>query len=116
MPEKTTDEWQRTWHHLQQALGNKWALHVLHVLASTQHGFSGLAEEIDGISETMLSRRLTDLRTHGFIERTTLPTSPPRTRYRLTAAGERVAEFLEGMKRIAAVSETGDGPELVFET
>ncbi|SDD90003.1 helix-turn-helix domain-containing protein [Natrinema hispanicum] len=115
MLEKTTDDWQRTWHHLQQGLGNKWALHVLHVLATDAYSFSGLKREIDGISETMLSRRLSDLMEKGFIEKSTLPTTPPRTLYELTAAGERVATFLEEMEQITALAETSDGAQLLFE-
>jgi DNA-binding HxlR family transcriptional regulator len=116
MPEKTTDDWQLTWHHLQQGLGNKWALHVLHVLATDPHGFGELEEEIDGISETMLFRRLSDLTEKGFIEKSTLPTAPPRTLYQLTAAGDRVAMFLEEMEQITAIAETPEGAQLVFET
>jgi DNA-binding HxlR family transcriptional regulator len=116
MPEKTTDDWQHTWHHLQQGLGNKWALHVLQVLAADPHGFGELKQEIDGISETTLSRRLSDLTEKGFIEKSTLPTTPPRTLYQLTAAGERVAMFLKEMEQITAIAETPDGAQLVFET
>lgn len=116
MPEKTTDDWQRTWHHLQQGLGNKWALHVLHVLATDACSFGELEHEIAGISETMLSRRLSDLTETGFIEKSALPTTPPRKLYQLTAAGERVATFLEEMERITALAETPDGAQLLFET
>jgi DNA-binding HxlR family transcriptional regulator len=116
MPEKTTDDWQRTWHHLQQGLGNKWALHVLHVLATDAASFSDLKHEIDGISETMLSRRLSDLVEKGFIHKSTQPGSPPRTLYQLTDAGERVATFLEEMEQITALAETPDGEHLLFET
>ncbi|WP_313691751.1 winged helix-turn-helix transcriptional regulator [Halorarum halobium] len=116
MPEKTTDDWQRTWHHLQQGLGNKWALHVLQVLATDSHGFGELEQEIDGISETMLSRRLSDLTEKGFIEKTTVASTPPRTLYQLTPAGDRVATFLGEMERITAIAETADGPQLIFET
>lgn len=116
MPEKSTDDWQRTWHHLQAGLGNKWALHVVHVLAEGPAGFSELDGEIDGISETTLSRRLTDLRETNFVEKSTVPTDPTRTRYRLTEAGQRVATFLDEMERITALAETEEGVQLVFET
>jgi DNA-binding HxlR family transcriptional regulator len=116
MPRKTTDDWQRTWHHLQQGLGNKWALHVLHVLASDACRFGELETEIDGISETTLSRRLSDLSEKGFVERSAVAGTPPRRLYQLTAAGERVARFLEEMESIAALAETQDGERLVFDT
>jgi DNA-binding HxlR family transcriptional regulator len=116
MSTKTTDDWQRTWHCLQQALGNKWAFHVLHVLAADRCTFSDLEHEIDGISATMLSRRLSDLQEKGFIEQSTIPKTPPRSFYQLTAAGERVATFLEDMEAITAIAETADGAQLIFET
>jgi len=112
---KVTDDWQRTWHHLQQGLGNKWALHVLHVLATDACTFSELEHSIDGISQTMLSRRLSDLTEKGLIEKTTLTTTTPRSLYQLTAAGERVARFLEEMDQTTVVAETADGAQLVYE-
>jgi DNA-binding HxlR family transcriptional regulator len=116
MSSETAEEWQRTWHQLQQALGNKWALHVLHVIADEECSFTGLKQRIDGISETMLSRRLSDLNQKGFIQQSTHPSTPPRKRYELTAAGERVARFLNEMESITAIADAEDGPQLVFET
>jgi DNA-binding HxlR family transcriptional regulator len=116
MPSDSTDEWQRTWHHLQRALGNKWALHVLHVVADGGCTFSELERTIDGIPETMVARRLSDLQDAGFVRQVTRAESPPRKEYRLTAAGDRVASFLNEMDTIASVADGGDGPRLVFET
>jgi DNA-binding HxlR family transcriptional regulator len=73
-----SDEWQLTWHHLQQGLGSKWALHVLHVIAESPRSFSDLKRGIDGISEAMVSRRLADLQEKGFIETRTVATERVR--------------------------------------
>jgi DNA-binding HxlR family transcriptional regulator len=116
MSSETAEEWQQTWHQLQQALGNKWALHVLHVIADEACRFTELKQRIDGISETMLSRRLSDLQEKGFIQQSSRPSTPPRKRYELTAAGERVARFLNEMEAITAIDEAADGPQLIFET
>jgi DNA-binding HxlR family transcriptional regulator len=120
-----SDEWQRTWHLIQRALGGKWALHVLHVVARGPRRFGDLRREIDGVSEATLSRRLSDLREAGFVERTVTPESSPHAAYRPTAAGERVAAFLDEMEALASVAEgdgadgdgegDGDGPRLVFD-
>jgi DNA-binding HxlR family transcriptional regulator len=64
----------------------------------------------------MLSRRLSDLQEKGFIQQSTRPSTPPRKRYELTAAGERVARFLDEMEAITAIDEAADGPQLIFET
>jgi DNA-binding HxlR family transcriptional regulator len=116
MSADTAEEWQRTWHQLQQALGNKWALHVLHVIAEGECSFTDLKQRIDGISDTMLSRRLSDLQEKGFVQQSTSPSTLPRKRYELTGAGERVARFLNEMESITAIAEAESGPQLVFET
>jgi DNA-binding HxlR family transcriptional regulator len=104
-----SDEWQLTWHHLQQGLGNKWALHVLHVIAARPCSFSDLKQSIDGISEAMISRRLADLQEKGFVETRTVAATPPRKEYVLTPAGERIGAFLTEMDAILSVG--GDGEE-----
>jgi DNA-binding HxlR family transcriptional regulator len=88
----------------------------LHVIADEECSFTELKQRIDGISETMLSRRLSDLEETGFIQQSTRPSTPPRKRYELTAAGERVARFLDEMEAITAIDEAADGPQLIFQT
>ncbi|MEF8843787.1 MAG: helix-turn-helix domain-containing protein [Haloarculaceae archaeon] len=42
---------------------------------------------IDGVTATMLSRRLKELECHGFVEKHVEPTTPPSTTYELTENG-----------------------------
>ncbi|MDX1744782.1 MAG: helix-turn-helix domain-containing protein [Halobacteriales archaeon] len=87
-------EWQRTWHGLWDILGCKWTFHVIRLLSMEAHGFNEMEREIRGITSTMLSRRLKQLRREGVISRTVEDTTPPSTTYRLTETGEDLAQIL----------------------
>lgn len=63
----------------------------------------------------MLSRRLSDLRERGFIEKSTIPRTPPQSFYQLTTAGERVATFLSEMEQTTTIAETAEGAQFVFD-
>lgn len=108
-----SDDWQLTWHHLQQGLGNKWALHVLHVVANGPCTFTDLKGEIEGISEAMISRRLSDLQEKGFIEPRSVPSTPPRKEYALTPTGERIGAFLTEMESVLSIAGDEDETYLV---
>lgn len=83
------------WHGLHDLLGRKWTLHVLLVLREEPRGFNDIRRALPGLTAKVLSTRLDDLRARGFVERELHPTTPPRTTYRLTPAGERFAERLD---------------------
>ena len=101
-------EWGATWHALRRILGSKWSLHLLRLLHGRSYGFNELKREVDGLTATMLSRRLKELRCHGLVERTVEDSTPPRTTYRLTDAGVRFAELLEEMEALTTVVPDGD--------
>ncbi|WP_306054850.1 winged helix-turn-helix transcriptional regulator [Natronococcus wangiae] len=96
----TASDWQRTWHSLRDLLGAKWSVHVLRRLSTGACGFNELKRELDGITATMLSRRLKELECHGLVDRSVAPTTPPTTTYRLTPRGRRFAAVLEEMESL----------------
>jgi DNA-binding HxlR family transcriptional regulator len=49
----------------------------------------------------MLSERLRDLEAAGLIERTVIPSSPPKVEYRLTERGLRLRPVIEAMRAYA---------------
>ena len=103
--------WQDTWHGVHDVLGAKWTLHVLRALSTGEYGFNELKRELDGITATMLSRRVQELACHGFVERTVAETRPPTTTYRLTDHGAAVASHLrelEGLVDVTDCDETAD--------
>lgn len=87
-------DWQSTWHSLHALLGRKWTLHVLRLLSTGGYGFNEMKRELDGVTATMLSRRLEELACHGLVARTVEETTPPSTTYRLTERGAAFAARL----------------------
>lgn len=100
----TESDWQTTWHALHDLLGAKWSVHVLRLLDTGSYGFNELKREIDGVTATMLSRRLKELECHGFVDRSVEETTPPTTTYRLTEEGREFTEHLRRMEKTVDAS------------
>ncbi len=75
-------------------LGKRWNGLILGTLASGGAGFAELRRAVGGITDSMLSDRLTELSTAGLIERTVTDCRPPGVSYRLTAAGSALQPIL----------------------
>ena len=103
------DDWQRTWHALQDVLGSKWACHVVRALADQERGFNDLERALDGITAKILSERLRELQCRGFVEREVHDTAPLTTTYRLTDHGHRLATILGDLELLVEVVECQDG-------
>ncbi len=86
------------WHGLHDLLGRKWTAHVLLTLHESPRGFNELKRSLPGLTSKVLSTRLNDLQARGFVKRKLHPTTPPRTTYRLTTAGERFADRLTALE------------------
>ncbi len=69
-------------------VGDKWSVHVIHMLGSETRRFSELRRGIDGISQRMLTVTLRGLERDGLVTRTVYPVVPPRVDYALTPLGE----------------------------
>jgi len=79
-------------------LGQRWTGVVLGNLSTGRAGFRELARAIPGISDSMLSTRLTTLAEAGLVTRTVDAGPPVSVTYALTPAGQAL------MPAIAAVS------------
>jgi DNA-binding HxlR family transcriptional regulator len=93
------DDWRETWHGLHEVLGGKWAFHVLRALSEEPRGFNALSRDL-GVRSKTLSKRLTELRCRGFLDREVHPTTPPTTTYRLTPKGEAFVSHLRAMEQL----------------
>jgi DNA-binding HxlR family transcriptional regulator len=82
-------------------LGQRWTGLVLGNLSSGPAGFSELARAIDGISDSMLSTRLTALAEAGLITRTVDEGPPLGVAYDLTEAGRALMPALMEISRWA---------------
>jgi DNA-binding HxlR family transcriptional regulator len=76
-------------------LGKRWNAVVLGSLSTGPAGFRELARSIDGISDSMLSDRLSDLTAAGLITRTVDEGPPVAVSYALTDRGRALMPALE---------------------
>lgn len=69
-------------------ISDKWTMHALIILGKTEKlRFTELKNQIEGISQRMLTVTLRSLEEDGFITRTMFPQIPPRVEYELTPLG-----------------------------
>ena len=76
-------------------LGKRWNAVVLGHLSNGPAGFRDLARAIEGISDSVLSDRLSDLTAGGLIERAVDPGPPLAVSYTLTPRGQALIPALE---------------------
>jgi DNA-binding HxlR family transcriptional regulator len=90
-------------------LGKRWNAVVLGHLGNGPAGFSELARAIDGISDSVLSDRLSGLTAGGLIARTVDPGPPLGVSYALTERGRALMPALEQIAIWAAVNLPSEG-------
>ncbi|GGZ30367.1 winged helix-turn-helix transcriptional regulator [Streptomyces poonensis] len=78
-----------------QLLGKRWTGPIVAVLVEQPAHFADLCRAIPGISERMLSDRLSELGTAGLVVRQVDEGPPLRVSYRLTEAGAALRPALE---------------------
>jgi DNA-binding HxlR family transcriptional regulator len=76
-------------------LGKRWNAVVLGHLSAGSAGFRDLSRAIDGISDSVLSDRLTDLANGGLLTRTVDEGPPVTVSYQLTDRGRALMPALE---------------------
>jgi len=82
-------------------LGKRWTGLVLGVLIEQPTHFAELRRAIPGISERMLSDRLSELTEAGLVIREVVEGPPLGVRYRVTESGEALRPALEELRRWA---------------
>jgi DNA-binding HxlR family transcriptional regulator len=82
-------------------LGKRWAGVVLGSLRPGPAGFRELSRAIEGISDSVLSDRLSELTETGLVARTVSAGPPVAVSYALTAAGRGLIPVLESLSRWA---------------
>ena len=104
-----------------ELLGKRWTGLMLGTLSGGPVGFRALARAVEGISDSVLSDRLTELTRAGLVRRTVDEGPPVSVAYELTDAGrgllpalEQISrwadEFLPSATRSAAPHEPPRGP------
>ena len=82
-------------------LGRRWTGVVLGTLSGGPASFRALVRAVEGISDSMLATRLTELTDAGLITRTVEEGPPLSVAYELTAAGRALLPALEQISRWA---------------
>jgi DNA-binding HxlR family transcriptional regulator len=82
-------------------LGKRWNGVVLGTLTNGPAGFRELSRGVDGISDSVLSDRLTELAAAGLVRRTVDEGPPVAVSYALTPAGQALVPALEELARWA---------------
>jgi DNA-binding HxlR family transcriptional regulator len=82
-------------------LGKRWTGVVLGTLSGGPTGFRALSRAVEGISDSMLSDRLSELSTAGLVTRTVTEGPPLSVSYALTDAGRALLPALERISRWA---------------
>src|SRR5579864_4640118 len=75
-------------------LGKRWTGVVIGVLLERPARFAEIARAIPGITESMLSARLTELKAAGLLTREVIDGPPIASLYRLTPSGEALRPAL----------------------
>src|SRR6516225_8857147 len=82
-------------------LERRWQLSIIYAALTGALRFNEFADAVAGISPRMLSERLRDLEAAGLIERTVVPSSPPKVEYRLTDRGRELGPIIDALRAYA---------------
>jgi DNA-binding HxlR family transcriptional regulator len=103
MPERVTPEQQegacRTMTQVFSLLGKRWSGLIVVTLLDGPARFSQIVRLVPGVSERMLSERLTELAAAGLVRREVDDGPPVNVRYRLTSRGEALRPALAELER-----------------
>ena len=92
-------------------LGKRWNGVLLGVLLGGPAGYAELKRAVPGISDSMLSERLSELTKAGLFERTVDPGPPVSVSYRLTPSGQALSPALAALTTWAEENLPGDCTE-----
>ena len=79
-------------------IGSKWKLLIMRNLLSRPWRFNELKNDLEGISQKVLTDSLRSMEADGLLTRTVYPEVPPRVEYTLTELGYSLRPILEAMR------------------
>src|ERR1700761_6679607 len=88
-------------------LGKRWNGVILAILLSGPPGFAELRRAVNGISDSVLADRLTELGRAGLVERTVSDGPPVSVSYALTPAGQALLPALDSLAEWATANLPG---------
>ena len=84
--------------HCAEVIAKRWTALILHVMMEKPKRFSELSEELEVVSDRILSERLKELEREGIVERRVYPATPVRVEYSLTEKGRALGPVIEAME------------------
>jgi DNA-binding HxlR family transcriptional regulator len=79
------------------SLRGKWKVQAVWRLSFGPLRFAQLRNLLRGVSEKVLTAQLRELEKDGIVDRTVVPSSPPKVTYSLSSSGQKLVPFLEGL-------------------
>lgn len=79
-------------------IGGRWSVLVILALKDGPERFGSIFEQVQGITQKMLTQTLRDLERDGLVQRTVYPAIPPRVEYSLTTEGETLRAPIEAIE------------------
>lgn len=76
-------------------LADHWTLLILGLLSQKAYRFNQIKNNVEGISQKVLSQKLKQLERDGLVSRHVFPTVPITVEYSLTSLGESFSETIE---------------------
>lgn len=80
-----------------EILSGKWKLPIIVSLSFGNKRFKQIANEIDGITDKMLSKELKELEVNQLVKRTVYDTFPPTVEYSITEHGKSLNKVIEAL-------------------
>lgn len=93
---------------LEDVVGCKWSVSVLHAVAAGVSRPGALERYIQGISTKVLSERLRKLTNYGLLSKQVFAEVPPRTEYSLTPNGHKLIDIIDQIKTLDDEIRSGE--------
>ena len=92
----------------------RWTGMIVHVLLREPRRFNEILEQLEVVSDRMLSERLKELEAEGIVVRRVLPNPPVRVEYSLTEKGRHLEPVIRAMEDWASrwIDVTGEEPKV----
>lgn len=90
----------RNYQKLEDVIGCKWSVSVLHTIAAGITRPGEIERSIAGISTKVLSERFRKLTAYGLLDKQVFNEIPPRTEYTLTTSGRQLMAIIEQIQAL----------------
>ncbi|HXD32686.1 MAG TPA: helix-turn-helix domain-containing protein [Pyrinomonadaceae bacterium] len=81
------------------AIGGKWKLIIVYLLADSSLHFAALRQAMTGISQKVLTQQLRELMNEGIVNRQPTGPAPAPVEYSLTDYGRKLLPLIENIRR-----------------